>query len=56
MSNTYDFDPSGDEHPGHCMCPCCDLDEEEVYCDKHFVWYNVDEYCEECEIQEVNGR
>lgn len=23
----YDFDPSGDEHPDHCMCPCCDLAE-----------------------------
>lgn len=55
-TTTHDFDPSGDEHPGHCMCPCCDLVEEEVYCDKHFVWHNVDEYCEECEMQEVNGR
>lgn len=23
----HDFDPSGDEHPDHCMCPCCDLAE-----------------------------
>lgn len=26
-TTTHDFDPSGDEHPGHCMCPCCDLAE-----------------------------
>lgn len=30
MSNTYDFDPSGDEHPDYCMCPCCELDD---HCD-----------------------
>jgi len=23
----HDFDPSGDEHPEACMCPCCDLAE-----------------------------
>lgn len=23
----HDFDPSGDEHPGACMCPCCDQAE-----------------------------
>lgn len=23
----HDFDPSGDDHPDHCMCPCCDLAE-----------------------------
>lgn len=23
----HDFDPSGDEHPGACMCPCCDMAE-----------------------------
>lgn len=21
-------DPSGDEHPDHCLCPLCDLGEE----------------------------
>lgn len=29
----HDFDPSGEDHPDHCMCPCCDQarqeDEEE---------------------------
>lgn len=23
----HDFDPSGDEHPPACMCPCCDQAE-----------------------------
>lgn len=23
----HDFDPSGDDHPEACMCPCCDLAE-----------------------------
>lgn len=21
-------DPSGEQHPDHCMCPLCDLEEE----------------------------
>lgn len=25
----HDFDPSGEEHPDHCMCPCCDQPEFE---------------------------
>lgn len=23
----HDFDPSGEEHDGACMCPCCDQAE-----------------------------
>ena len=26
-TTVHDFDPSGDEHPGACMCPCCDQAE-----------------------------
>ena len=25
----YDFDPSGIAHPSHCLCPCCELEDEE---------------------------
>lgn len=25
----HDFDPSGIEHPDHCMCPCCDQPSDE---------------------------
>jgi len=25
----HDFDPSGDEHPEDCLCPCCESEEEE---------------------------
>ena len=24
----HDFDPSGDEHPDYCTCPCCDLEDD----------------------------
>jgi hypothetical protein len=25
----HDFDPSGEDHPDDCMCPCCDQPEDD---------------------------
>lgn len=25
----HDFDPSGEDHDGACMCPCCDQAAQE---------------------------